>query len=197
MTNRIWIIRITKHCQRNMWLQIYLTVTKSTICLQNILRLGLFGGPRKSLTATKFNNLTSLHFHISFFFVSVASIGFPAGIVLPRPPTCAALRLPPHVHIVFFISTFFHFFYFYVLLFFFCFFFWVCQWAFDRTHEPHKDIFMSTTMPYLDKPHLRTFLSYVCTRLRYQCERPRRPSPPEHILRLGILGGPRKSRTAH
>ena len=53
-------------------------------------------------------------------------------------------------------------------------------------------------MPYLDKSHLTEhFFSYVCTRLRYQCERPRRPSPPEHILRLGILGGPRKSRTAH
>ena len=73
-----------------------------------------------------------------------------------------------------------HFFIFLFLCFiiFFVFFFWVCQWAFDRTHEPHKDIFVSTTMPYLDKPHLRTFLSYVCTRLRYQCERPRRPSPP-------------------
>ena len=113
MTNRIRIIRITKHCQRNMWLQIYLTVTKSTICLQNILRLGLFGGPRKSLTATKFNNLTSLHFHISFFFfVSVASVGFPAGIILPRPPTCAALRFPPHFHIFFFISKFFSCFFF-------------------------------------------------------------------------------------
>ena len=121
MTNRIRIIRITKHCQRNMWLQIYLTVTKSTICLQNILRLGLFGGPRKSLTATKFNNLTSLHFHISFFFVSVASVGFPAGIILPRPPTCAALRFPPQFHIVFFISTCFSCFFLNFLWFFFFF----------------------------------------------------------------------------
>ena len=178
MTNRIRIIRITKHCQRNMWLQIYLTVTKSIICLQNILRLGLFGGPRKSLTATKFNNLTSLHFHISFFFFVGGFRWLSSRNYTSQASNMCCAQVSTSFPHCFFHFHIFYFFCIFMFYYFFCFFFWVCQWAFDRTHEPHKDIFVSTTMPYLDKPHLRTFLSYVCTRLRYQCERPRRPSPP-------------------